>query len=561
MLSLPTKQGEKADFYKAFLSAIEAANGPQVSAKLEPMLKRLQQHRDYILQVAGHRNDSVALAKLADEAKEYISIWKNISQSFTFGTSKESINIRFTWYDSHTREKKVSTNAITERLAILYNLAIIYSQIGTNLAALPDDHFKEATNNYLKAAWILEKIKAESEGLKSPDFGLDLSEQNLHMCSYIMKAQAQHCGYEKVKAARPDKYGLLAKLAICASSLYGKAYSYASTPPLCKALDPKRFTAILQFNETSYMAQAYYWDALEKQKLCIESAQGMGKAVASIRKANQYLDGMKKYEKSLSPSILGQYKELCRQLEEKKNAIESQNSKIYHENVPETVTEIDPMPIGQSISIEAELNKPYEEQEMLQRMVPPAVRELEDEYKREVGLVMNQIFETAKKNNDACAQLFAKHGLPAALHAVSGEQTLPEDLWLRIKQCKERGGVNGLMQMLNNIGMMADNNNNAIQKLFTQLRQEEEEDKMMRSKYGSAWSRLPSTSLNQTMLTQTNYYKQKFDQGKAADQRVKDSVAEKKPLLDLLDLDKEALIARIPKSANAHEQLSPAAAK
>jgi len=561
MLSLPTKQGEKIDLYKAFMSAIEAANGPQVSAQLEPVLKKLQQHRDYILQVSGYRNDSVALTKLADQAKEYISVWKDVSQSFTFGTSKESINLRFTWYDSHTREKKVTTNTTTERIAILYNLAIIYGQIGTNLAALPDDHFKDAANNYFKAAWILEKIKAESEGLKSPDFGLDLSEQNLHMCSYIMKAQAQHCGYEKVKATRPDKCGLLAKLAIQASSLYGKAYSYASTPPLCKALDQKRFTAILQFNETSFMAQAYYWDALEKQRICIESAQGMGKAVASIRKANKYLDGMKRYEKLLSPAILTQYKELCKLLEEKKNAIEGQNFKIYHENVPETVIEIDPMPIGQPISIEPELNQPYEEQQILQRMVPPAVRELEDEYKREVGLVMNQIFEIAKKNNDACAQLLAKHGLPAALHAVSGEQTIPEDLWLRIKQCKERGGVNGLMQILNNIGMMADNNGNAIQKLFVQLKQEEEEDKMLRTKYGSAWSRLPSSSLNQTMLTQTNYYKQKFDQGKAADQKVKDSVTEKKPLLDLLDLDKEALIARIPKSANAREQLSPAATK
>eukprot|EP00826_Nyctotherus_ovalis_P001219 TRINITY_DN1016_c0_g1_i1.p1 TRINITY_DN1016_c0_g1~~TRINITY_DN1016_c0_g1_i1.p1 ORF type:complete len:622 (+),score=216.51 TRINITY_DN1016_c0_g1_i1:229-2094(+) len=561
MLSLPTKQAEKVNLYKGIMSSIEASAGSQVSAQLEPVLKRLQQYRDNLLQVAGFRNDSVALEKLADEAKEYISIWNNISQSFTFGKTKESIDVKFTWYDSNTREKKVTTNAATERLAMLYNLAIIYSQIGANLASLPDDHFKDAANNFLKAAWILEKIKAESGGLKSPDFGLDLSEQNLHMCSYIMKAQAQYCTYEKVKLTRPDKYGLLAKLAMQGSSYYGNAYSYASTPPLCKALDPKKFTAILQFYETSYIAQAYYWDALEKQQICTNTTEGMGKAVASIRKANQYLDGMKKYEKSLAPAILNPYRELCKQLQEKRTQIENQNSKIYHENVPDSVSEIDCMPFGQPISIEAELNKPYEGQEILQRMVPPAVRELEEEYKREVGVVMGQAFDVAKRNDAAQAQLLGKFGLPAALHAVSGEQTLPEDLWQRIKQCKERGGLNGLLQTFSGVESLAENNSSTIQKLFGQLRQEEEEDQAMRAKYGSAWSRLPSNSINQTMVTQINYYKQKLEQGRAADQKVRDTMGQKKALLDLLELDRDALTARIPKSSNAAEHLSPAAAK
>lgn len=560
MLSLPTKQGEKVDLYKPLMKAIEASSGSQIASQLEPVLKRLQQHRDNLLQVAGYRNDSVALDKLADECKEYISMWNNISQGFTFGKSKSSVDIRFTWYDSNTREKKVTTNAATEKLAMLYNLAIIYSQIGANLAGLPDDHFKEAANNFLKAAWILEKIKAESGGLKSPDFGLDLSEQNLHMCSYIMKGQAQYCTYQKVKTTRPDKYGLLAKLAMQASAYYGNAYSYASTPPLCKALDSKKFTPILQFSETSFIAQAYYWDALEKQQICTKTTEGMGKAVASIRKANQYINGMKKYEKSLAANILNPYKELCQQLQEKLAHMENQNSKIYHENVPDGVTEIDCMPFGNPISIEEELNKPYEGQAILQRMVPPAVRELEEEYKKEVSKVMGQAFDIAKKNDVAQEQMLAKFGLPAALHAVSGD-ALPEDLWQRIKQCKERGGYNGLLQVLNGVAGIAENNGNAIQKLFAQLKQEEDEDQSMRSKYGSAWTRLPSSAINQTMVSQINYYKQKLDQGKEADHKIKQMVHDKKPLLDLLELDRDTLTSRIPKSANSNEQLSPAATK
>ena len=39
------------------------------------------------------------------------------------------MDVKFIWYDSYTREKKVTTNPMTERLGMMYNLAVIYSQI------------------------------------------------------------------------------------------------------------------------------------------------------------------------------------------------------------------------------------------------------------------------------------------------------------------------------------------------------------------------------------------------------------------------------------------------
>ena len=39
------------------------------------------------------------------------------------------MDVKFVWYDSYTKEKKVTTNGATERLAMLYNLGVIYGQI------------------------------------------------------------------------------------------------------------------------------------------------------------------------------------------------------------------------------------------------------------------------------------------------------------------------------------------------------------------------------------------------------------------------------------------------
>ena len=559
MLSLAIKQSEKIDLYTLLLKSVEEANGPQVSAQLEPTFKKLQQLRDDLLQISNFRNDGVAMEKLADEAKTYVSIWAGISQSFTFGSERGSINTRFTWYDSYTREKKATTNPMTERLAMLYNLAVIYSQIGTNLTISVEDKLKPAAAKFLTAAWIFDKLKAEVGNLTTPDIGIDLTEQNLHMCGYIMRAEAQYCAHEKVKRTSPNSYALLAKLAMQAAVYYGRAYGYTTTPPVCKAVDPKTFVSVLQFYESSFMAQAYYWAALNNQKVCDETTVGIGKAIACIRKAMEYLNALQKLEKSLSPAIATQYKELVKVFSEKKAYLEDQNSKIYHETVPSKVDEIELMPFGQPA--ETELSKPFEGQEILSRMVPPAVRELEEEYKKEVGAMMGQAFEITRQAEAIQGQFLAKYNLPAALHAVSGEQDLPDDLWTKIKQCKEKGGLNGLLQVLSGVATLAENNNSTLKKLFEQLAQEEAEDQAMRTKYGSTWSRLPSASLNQAYKKQLEYYKQKYDQGKAADDKVRGLIESKKELLSMVEMDKATLATKIPKPQGPTESMSPAAAK
>ena len=39
------------------------------------------------------------------------------------------MDVRLVWDDTYTKEKKVASGTIAERLAMLYNLAVIYSQL------------------------------------------------------------------------------------------------------------------------------------------------------------------------------------------------------------------------------------------------------------------------------------------------------------------------------------------------------------------------------------------------------------------------------------------------
>ena len=424
-----------------------------------------------------------------------------------------------------------------------------------------EDKLKEAAKHFFVATTLFEKIKIENSNLKPPDMSLDMTEQNLLMCSYIMKAQAQYCAYEKVKRTTQGKYNLLSGLAKQASVYYGKAYSFAATPPVSKAVNQKIFVSVLHFNEYAFMAHAHYWVALQYQKETEEKAKGIGVSIAHIQKALEYLDEIKKHEKTLSPQILVQYRDMYKHYSDKKAFLEDQNNKIYHEIPPKNLDEIECLQFGQPISIEDDLTQSFEGKEIFSRMVPPAVRKLEEEYKLEVGAIINKSTQEKVLSDMQQEEFLKKYDLPSSLHAASGEQTLPEDLWARIRQCKEKGGMRGIRHTIEGMTSMCESAESSLINLGKQLQIEEEEDEAMKVAYTNLWTRTPSKNLNQGMRNQLQYYVKKLEQCKNADATIERNLEEKEDYLDLIELDKEEIIGRIPKSSHAERKQSFVAAK
>jgi programmed cell death 6-interacting protein len=540
---------------------IQESSGPEIASKLEPTFKRLQQLRDSLSKLSVSRSNTGELERVSNEIKEYLSIFSGISQSFTFGKDKGSIDILFTWQDSYSRDKKATKSPLAERLGMLYNLAAVYNQMGLNYVNTPGDKLKEATNSFLTAAWLFDKIKLEMSNGNPAEFTLDLGDLNMNMGSLLMRAQAQQTTYDKIKLTRFDKANLLAKLAMQAGEYYAEAYNYANTSPLSKVSDAKTFVPLIKFHENLLKAQAYYWNGIMYHDKCKETTEGIGKGVANLRRANNYLSLASKMEKQLPQPVLNYYKDFSQKLKERTEIVENQNIKLYHETIPDAFEDPELMPYGQPISLEAELTKAYEGKEVLANMIPPVVRQLEYEYKNEVEQLMGQIFDTAKQTDSAQLDFLSKHNLPAVLHAVSGEQKIPEDLWHKIKECREKGGIGGLEKLVANVTSLADNNCASISKLLAELKQEEDEDEEMRKKYGTLWNRTPSNVENQAITKQVSYYKEMYDKGKAADITVRDMIEKNKPNLTVLEMNREELTARIPRREVVGEQHSPAVQK
>jgi len=561
MLVLPPRKGEKLDFFNPLMKSIDERVGPQVAEMLKPTLSQMQTIRNNLVQVTKFCIDSKMIEKLIADSKLYLSIWNSICQNFVFGKEKDNVNILFMWYDTYKSENRSTTQPIEERLSILFNLGTLYNEMGVKLVDTIGDHFKDANNCFLTASWIFDKVRMEVASHKIFSAGTDLTEQNLSMYIYITNAQSIYCTEERLKSTMPDRYGLLAKLAKQAANCYNIAYSYSTTQPISQHANSKGFANVLQVNERINMAKAYYWASMDQHAKCEKTGVGMGRAVANIRKANEYLNMLRGLEKNMNPIMLTNYKTLKDLYAKTQESLEKKNNKVHFDPVPPKPDDIDLTPLNKPISIEQELTQPFEGQAILARMVPLPVQELEEEYKTSIRKIINEAFDLTSKIETTQAEFLTKRNLPAALHAVSIEEELPEDLWQKINQCKMQCTTLQLTELIAEATKLGDNNTTSLQKLSADLDKEELQDKEMKEKYDDKWTRQPSAELNGTIRKQLEYYTQKCIQGKESDAKVKSIIELNLKQLEKIEWDKEDLIAAIPRSANASKFLSPTAIK
>jgi len=561
MILLPIKRTEEIDLFNPILRVMKGTSGPEVKPQAKSVLQRLQVLRKELANISHIGDNATLVKKVEEEIKEYLSMWNCILRCFTFGEDKESVNVCFEWYDAYTNDKRKSSNPIIERIGMLYNLGVVYNQIGVNLVNSPEDKIKEAANIFLTAAWIFDRIKLDLVNLQIKELSSDLSESSLSMCSYLMKAQAQSCAYERVRSTREDKPDLIAKLAMQACKDYEVANGYSRTLGISRTANGKDMATIMQFKEDAFRSRAYYWSAIEFKKRCEQTTVGMGKAAANIRKALECVNVMKLKEKNYTGKLMEEYKALHTQCTSMQKDIDNQNYRYYHESVPPHPTEIDPMPYGKPISIEAELERPFDGRDNFSLKVPPGVKMLANEYKKGVEMIVQEALGIAKEMEEWRIQLLKKYNLPSSIHAVSNEQKISNNIWQRIKKCKEVGGLRGLNHMLYGVEELSKSNEINILKIHNQLKEEEKEDAEMRQKYESKWTRVASKGLNTNMLKQLEHLKQKLDQGKESDIKIKNFVLNMKEPFELLELDRDTLTSKIPKGGQGTGKISPTATK
>lgn len=177
-----------------------------------------------------------------------------------FFSPSRPTGIFFTWYDSFTGVPVCQQNLSLEKASVLFNMAALYSQIGTRSDRQTVVGLEEAISSFQKAAGTLHHLKETFT--HTPSY--DMSPAMLSMLIRLMLAQAQECIFEKtvLPGIRNHFYSLLkmAQEAAKVSEIYDQVHQCMIQTPI-KDNVPLFWSTMAQVKTNHYSAVAHYFVA------------------------------------------------------------------------------------------------------------------------------------------------------------------------------------------------------------------------------------------------------------------------------------------------------------
>ncbi|XP_056134738.1 rhophilin-2 [Lampris incognitus] len=175
-----------------------------------------------------------------------------------FFSPTRQTGIFFTWYDSFTGVPVCQQNLSLEKASILFNMAALYTQIGTRSDRQTQAGLQEAVSSFQKAAGILSQLKETYT--HTPSY--DMSPAMLSMLIRMMLAQAQECLFEKtvLPGIRNNFLSLLkmAQEAAKVAETYDQVHQSMIQTPI-KDHVPLFWSTMSQVKTNHYRSLAHYF--------------------------------------------------------------------------------------------------------------------------------------------------------------------------------------------------------------------------------------------------------------------------------------------------------------
>lgn len=175
-----------------------------------------------------------------------------------FFSPNRPMGIFFTWYDSFTGVPVCQQNVSLEKASILFNMAALYSQIGTRSDRHTQSGLEDAITALQKSAGVLNYLKETFT--HTPSY--DMSPAMLNMLIKMMLAQAQECVFEKITlpGIRNEFFSLLrmAQEAAKVEEVYNQVYQSMIQSPV-KDNVPFFWSTMAQVKAHHYCGLAHYF--------------------------------------------------------------------------------------------------------------------------------------------------------------------------------------------------------------------------------------------------------------------------------------------------------------
>lgn len=433
-----------------------------------------------------------------------------------------------------------------EKVCILFNIASSLSDIAaTSLNEdVKNEHALQLAAKYFQSAagvFLDLKVSAPAAiGTKASSI-VDLNSSVLDILHYIMLAQAQESVFLKAMQNNMTD-AILAKVANQCSEFYSESYKLIQ---IIKSTWPeKEWLTAIYCKHLFFSAIAQY-----HQALVVAEGKNFGEEIARLQHA---VESFQQAEAKNAVPIAGIAEAYYKKTQKRHESAVKDNDFIYHARVPEyrLLEPIEKLALARPAPLPGKFLP--ETTDLFEGMLPLSVQQawqkLEAKKQETVGVEVTTIQEQTTALNAVLASL----NLPASLEDAPGVD-LPQSLQDKAKYVRQKGGYNYVQRLIQELPELLQRNKEILEEIDTSLKNEEQRDDELRTRFKDKWTRTPSSVLNKSWKEYSSKYRDVLRNAVSADMKVKEKFENHgKEILLLSNDSKTAIAEAIPTGYHGH---------
>ena len=568
MLPTRIKKTGLVDFYKKLENyVLNNYTSGLINESVENFFRDIKQNRDVICKLSKNETNEEQLMQHKIILTTYLNEILTLKSKMTFGKQSYSCKIGFIWTDTISNKEWKSYNIYFEIYNCMFNLASIYFSLGQSISKNAKDdknQSKEAIKYFKHALYLFDRLKNTAySAISSKELPYDLYPSHLKYCADMCIISGQKQIIEVAKQLPKQEHFLQAKLYLGISESFKSAASLSAMKPTSKAVK-EEFQLYLKNRVQYYRGMMY--EKLRDREMDKFNKEGsgygdalvfQGKLVSKLLAVEKTLEKCKKYIDVKEFTLkLKQEKELGQDMLDK-------NNRIYHQAaLKETETfkcesKILLMPVlPEDLYVGKNKDKAKEHGESicpeLDTLIPENVKDMIDRYKQRMGDFLQQTISQYETEKSVSTFLDNLHLPPHLTKRRTGENlhndsfNLPQELWAKISHAQKLGGTNALNEIMSNIKGKSDYMISNLENTLNSFKNEENDDNMMRQRFGNKWIRKPSNVLNIKFISTIKNYLNNLEKTSLYDQRQMDDICNNAKYFEKISQSKEKLVKDIP---------------
>lgn len=446
-----------------------------------------------------------------------------------------------------------------ERINVLYNIASLYTQLGCREDRNYGEGLKKGCVFFQYAASYFEYIdelirsEAKNQELRLP---LDLQSDVIKALYYISLAQAQEVFWSKAVSDNV-KDSLVSRLSLQVASYYDLALQHINRAEGFRT----EWIHHVTVKKCHFEAASEYRASLG----CMASAK-YGEEVARLGKAVTLVRSVPTSLRFVDPVVREEFEGLAGAVEEAYRRAEKDNDLIYLQDVPpiSKLSKITPAPAVRSSMDINEIKFPIETLQtvsdygslLFKDLLPFTVIQTADSFRdRQEEFINTRVNKPLRSLGLLLSKFLVERQLPGTIDVLDQPEAMPKNIIELSQELKSQGGVNRILQSLDDLRKLNEDGKNFIKDAEKRLELEAKEDSYLRSKQGTDnWTRETSHSAAKPYFERLEALQGYLKHAENGDQVIKESFFEIQNSLSSLELPENELIARIPTAKSSQLQ-------